>query len=319
MYDPKSNKFTLVATCFGTHHLHFAEDASNTLWFSGGAQVLGWINTKMLDETGDTQKSQGWTAFVVDTNGDGKRGEYTEPNQPLDPNKDRRLNVGTYGIGVAPDGGVWTTVRVFPGFIMRTVPGSDPANTALTEIYEVPSDDAKTPGYGPRGMDVDRNGVVWTPLSSGHMASFDRRKCKVLNGPTAATGRHCPEGWTLHQFPGPQFKDFNETGQRRVELLHLGRPVQHVGSGRQYTDGDRQRQRVNLCARRRQVGQHARALPARLLYEGHGRTHRRSQHGLERPRHVDDLRPAHAVPSRRRQGHAAKVVKFQIRPDPLAR
>ena len=29
------------------------------------------------------------------------------------------------------------------------------------------------------------------------MTSFDRKKCKgPLNGPKAATGRHCPEGWT---------------------------------------------------------------------------------------------------------------------------
>ena len=44
-------------------------------------------------------------------------------------------------------------------------------------------------------MDIDSQGVVWTPLASGHLASFDRRKCKVLNGPTA-TGKQCPEGWT---------------------------------------------------------------------------------------------------------------------------
>ena len=56
-------------------------------------------------------------------------------------------------------------------------------------------------GYAPRGMDVDSNGVVWTVLSSGHLASFDRRKCKgPLNGPTAM-GQHCPEGWSLYPLP----------------------------------------------------------------------------------------------------------------------
>ena len=85
MFDPKTGKFTLINTCFDTHHLHFAEDADNTLYFSGGRQMLGWIDTKTFDATHDEQKSQGWTAFVVDTNGDGKRGEYTEPNQPLRP------------------------------------------------------------------------------------------------------------------------------------------------------------------------------------------------------------------------------------------
>ena len=114
MYDSKTGKFTLIDTCFGTHHLNFAEDENHTLFFSGGGQALGWINTKMFDETGDEQKSQGWTPFVADTNGNGKRDEHTEPNQPLDPAKDRRLSVSSYGIAVAPDGSVWTSIRVFP-------------------------------------------------------------------------------------------------------------------------------------------------------------------------------------------------------------
>jgi hypothetical protein len=39
-------------------------------------------------------------------------------------------------------------------------------------------------------MDVDSKGVVWTVLSSGHYASFDRSMCKgPLNGPAAATGQ----------------------------------------------------------------------------------------------------------------------------------
>ena len=88
---------------------------------------------------------------------------------------------------------------------MRLDPGNNPPATCKTEVYEVVFD-ANAPeksGFGPRGIDVDRNGVIWTALSgSGHMASFDRRKCQVLNGPTA-TGRHCPEGWTLYKDPGP--------------------------------------------------------------------------------------------------------------------
>jgi hypothetical protein len=45
------------------------------------------------------------------------------------------------------------------------------------------------------------------------MAAFDRRKCKgPLNGPQAAEGKLCPEGWTLTPFPGPQFRSVSETG-----------------------------------------------------------------------------------------------------------
>src|SRR4029079_11864273 len=47
---------------------------------------------------------------------------------------------------------------------------------------------------------------------TGALASFDRRKCKVLNGSTA-TGDHCREGWTIYQTPsGPQLKGFNRPG-----------------------------------------------------------------------------------------------------------
>ena len=43
-------------------------------------------------------------------------------------------------------------------------------------------------------------------LSSGQLASFDRRLCKgQLNGPNA-TGQQCAEGWKLYAAPGPNFK-----------------------------------------------------------------------------------------------------------------
>ena len=102
----------------------------------------------------------------------------------------------------------------FPGAVVRLNPGENPPATALAEIYEVPWNEPKAAmnGYGPRGMDIDRNGVVWLPLASGHLASFDRRKCNgPLNGPTA-TGKHCPEGWTLYPFPGPQFQSVMDSG-----------------------------------------------------------------------------------------------------------
>ena len=72
MYDPATKKLTHISTCFATHHLMFAEDANRTLWTSGGGQVIGWLNTKKFEETGDEMASQGWTALIVDTNGNGK-------------------------------------------------------------------------------------------------------------------------------------------------------------------------------------------------------------------------------------------------------
>jgi hypothetical protein len=57
------------------------------------------------------------------------------------------------------------------------------------------------------------DGMVWTVLSSGHLASFNRSLCKgPLNGPSTAEGTQCPEGWKLYQFPGPQFKGLDAPG-----------------------------------------------------------------------------------------------------------
>jgi hypothetical protein len=213
MYDPKSGRFTLISTCFPTHHLVFAEDANQTLWTSSGGaggEVVGWINRKLFEETGDEERAQGWTPFVLDTNGNGQRDEYTEPNQPVDPQKDKRIAVGLYGIAVNPqDGSVWGSALGFPGLLVRVNPGANPAETALAEVFEFP---VEMNGYGVRGMDIDRNGVVWSSLASGHLASFDRRKCRgPLNGPKAL-GKHCPEGWALYPFPGPQFQNVKESG-----------------------------------------------------------------------------------------------------------
>ena len=64
----------------------------------------------MFEETGDEAKSQGWTPFILDTNGNGKRDDYVEPNQPLDPAKDKRVAVNIYAVAVSPvDGSVWGT------------------------------------------------------------------------------------------------------------------------------------------------------------------------------------------------------------------
>src|SRR6185312_6842877 len=69
MLDPKTMKYTFVDTCFGTHHLQLGFDKDNTLWVSGSGPVVGWINTRIFDETGDAAKAEGWAPYVLDTNG----------------------------------------------------------------------------------------------------------------------------------------------------------------------------------------------------------------------------------------------------------
>lgn len=199
VYDPATEEYTFVDTCYSTHHLQFAYDDDNTLWTSGGGQVVGWINTKEFLETGDAAAAQGWSPLILDTNGNGEVDEWTEPGQPLEEGKDARVPAGFYAVMPDPaDGSVWGSQAFgYPGALVRF----DPA-TGLGEKFNVPM-----PGYGSRGADIDKNGVVWVSLGSGHLGEFDRRKCVgPLNGPTA-TGDHCPEGWSFHQLPGPGFRD----------------------------------------------------------------------------------------------------------------
>jgi hypothetical protein len=307
MYDPKTGKITLIRTCFPTHHLVFAEDANNTLWTSaGGPQsgVIGWLNRKMFDETGDEVKSQGWTALVLDTNGNGRRDEGDTP-----------IKAAFYGVAVNPnDGTVWGTVLGFPGYVIRLNPGTNPPATALTEVFEPP-----LPGYGPRGMDIDRGGVVWTPLSSGHMASFDRRKCKgPLNGPNA-TGTHCPEGWTLYPFPGPQLANVAETGSAEAsyytwvdqfDTFGLGRDVPiATGNANESLLALVNGTFVNLRVPY-PLGFYTKWMDGRIDDPSAGWKGK----GLWAT--VSTRAPFHMEGGK---GTTSKVVKFQLRPDPLAR
>ena len=217
-YDTDTGEFVHIDTCYMTHHLQFAEDEDDTLWLSGSTDVVGWLNTKLYDETGDEQAAQGWCPTVVDTSGDGVIGEYTEPGEALEAGKDMRLDGFAYGIIPNPvDGSIWIARRLpVPGSIVRLDLGDNPPETCSAEVYEPPFEnpdvDPSQWGHGGRGIDVDRNGVLWTALGgSGHLASFDRSKCGVLNGPSA-TGQHCPEGWTLYPTPGPQMKGVTAAG-----------------------------------------------------------------------------------------------------------
>ena len=208
VYDPKTRKIDMIDLCFNTHHLQF--DKNDVLWFSAGGNydVLGWIDIKKWDQTHDDAASQGWAPFVLDTNGDGKRDTgWTEPGQPNDPTKDKRMVLGFYGVSPNPaDGTIWGGVTGFPGGVARFDP-----KTQLTEYYEFPYKNAKNPqsGFSPRGSDIDSNGVFWAVLASGDLASFDRRLCKgPLKGPALADPQNvCPEGFKLYHMPGPDFEN----------------------------------------------------------------------------------------------------------------
>jgi hypothetical protein len=227
MYDPRTKTFSSIPTCFRSHHLQFADDGDQTLYINPArGNVLGWINTRLFDETRNVEASQGWCGAFLDSNGDGR----------IDPKVDTAIDADPYSVIPNPlDGSVWAASPGVPGKILRMHRGSNPPQTCIFEVYEPPFNNPKVPGvnaYTPRGIDIDRNGVIWTALAgSSHLASFDRRKCAVLRGPTA-TGQHCPEGWTLYAMPGPNFQGVTE--RNTTEWAYYNWVDQHnvLGFGR---------------------------------------------------------------------------------------
>ncbi|HUA51725.1 MAG TPA: carboxypeptidase-like regulatory domain-containing protein [Candidatus Sulfotelmatobacter sp.] len=324
LFEPKNNRVTLIDTCFTTHHLQFGYDANDTLWTSAGGPgsgAVGWFNTRLFDETGDAEKAQGWTALILDTNGNGRRDDYVEPDAPVDPTKDKRVAAAFYGVAPSPvDGSVWGSSIGFPGAVVRLTPGDDPPATALAELYEPPLDDPKAPihGYSPRGMDIDGKGVVWTSLASGQLASFDRRKCEgPLNGPRA-TGKQCPEGWTLYPFPGPQFRDVHEPGSAEASYYTWVDQHDTFGLGRDVpiATGNANDALLALVGGKWVIlrvpypmGFYAKGLDGRIDdpnagWKGRGLW---STYATRTPFHMEGGK-----------GTTSKVVHFQLRPNPLA-
>jgi hypothetical protein len=268
----------------------------------------------MFDETHDEVKSQGWSALIVDTNGNGKRDAYTEPGQPLDPSKDQRFAGGLYAIAPAPDGSVWGTVLGYPGAIVRVNPGAHPPETTLAEVYEPP-----LPGYSPRGGDVDRDGVYWVALASGHLGSFDRRKCRgPLNGPKA-TGQQCQEGWTLYPEPLPQLHGVTDSGSAEGSYYTWVDQFDTLGLGRN-TPIDTGNASEGLLALKDgkwvvfrvpyPTGFYAKWMDGRIDDPAAGWKGRGiyTTIGTRAPFHLETGK-----------GTTSKVLHFQLRPDPLAK
>ncbi len=318
-YDPETEEFVLIDTCFATHHLQFDNDPDNTVYFNELlGPVVGWINTRVFDETGDEQLAQGWCPQIVDTNGDGV---ITRPwNRAGDPNPDPALDTevryNLYGVIPSPvDDAVWGSAEQFPGYIVRVSPGDNPPETCIAEVYQVPEG-----GLDPRGIDIDTEGVVWTGLAaSAHLASFDRRKCEgPLNGPGAAEGRLCPEGWTLYQTPGPQFQNsdipadffyYNWVDQHNISGLGANTPIATGSNSDALIALDPETGEWTYLRVPYPLGFYQRGMDGRIDDPDAGWKGRAlyANYGTHLPWHIEGG-----------LGTLGKLVKFQIRPDPLA-
>jgi len=354
-YDPKTKKFQLIETCYATHHLQFDNDPDETVYFNElSGPIFGWIDSKVYDDTlaatHDEKKAEqtavGWCGQVVDTNGDGKitrpwnviargadlanlyntdtagaapgpgRGGRGGATAPFDPKLDTLISFSLYSVIPSPvDDSVWGVAEDFPGYLIRLQRGNNPPSSCRTQIFKVPA-----PGYDPRGVDIDTNGVVWTGLAAtSHLASFDVRKCKDLTGPQKIDGSQCREGWTLYQTPGPKLKGtdvpadfhyFNWVDQQNIIGLGTNTPFVTGSNSDSLIALNVQTQKWTYFRIPYPLGFYARGMDGRIDDPNAGWKGRAlySNYGTHFVWHMEGGK-----------GTKGKIVKFQIRPDPLAR
>jgi len=152
------------------------------------ARCGGVAEHQPVPENGDEQKAQGWTALVLDTNGTASAMPITEPGAPQDPAKDMRI----------PRRLLWRRGKPGGWFDLGFDPGAIPAawsawcrevirpprrwRKSITRRWTIPR--RHCTAFSPRGMDIDRNGVVWMPLASGQ---FRQLRPPQMQGPAQRT------------------------------------------------------------------------------------------------------------------------------------
>ena len=346
-YDPTTKKFTLIDTCYATHHLQFDNDPNETVYFNElSGPMFGWIDTKVYDQTKDEQQANGWCGQVLDTNGDGKitrpfnmptgrgadsllyAGDTTGgsaapagrgrggPPAAFDATRDTMINFALYAVIPSPvDDSVWGVSESYPGFLVRLERGNNPPSSCKSLVFKVPE-----PGFDPRGVDIDRNGVVWTALAgSSHLASFDFRKCTDLKGPAKRDGSQCKEGWTLYLTDGPKLKGtqvpadfhyYNWVDQQNVLGMGANKPLATGSNSDALLVLDPQSKQWTTLRVPYPLGFYSRGLDGRIDDPNGGWKGRAlyANYGTHFVWHIEGGK-----------GTKGKLVKFQVRPDPLAR
>ena len=141
--------------------------------------------------------------MILDTNGNGKRDEYVEPNQPVDPKKDKRIVAGFYAVMPSPvDGSVWGTSGLIPVRWCGSMPGSEShrdgadgnlqRSAARVRAFAAATSTSKaSSGY--------RSRAVISAASTGASAkvrSMGRRRPAII----------VPKAGRFYQYPGPGFQ-----------------------------------------------------------------------------------------------------------------
>jgi hypothetical protein len=239
------------------------------------------------------------------------------PPAPFDPKLDTMVSYSLYSTMPSPvDDSVWGVAEDFPGFLIRLQRGDNPPESCRTQIFKVPG----PTGYDPRGIDVDSKGVVWTGLAAtSHLAAFDVRKCKDLTGPQKLDGSQCKEGWTLYQTPSPKLKGtdvpadfhyFNWTDSHNIMQLGQDTPFLTGSDSDSLIALDPATKKWTYFTIPYPLGFYARGMDGRIDDASAGWKGRAlySNYGTHFVWQIEGGK-----------GTKGKIVKFQLRPNPLAR
>ncbi|MBM3777071.1 MAG: carboxypeptidase regulatory-like domain-containing protein [Acidimicrobiia bacterium] len=322
LYEPGTARFTPIGdVCASLDHNQFGPD---DYWYFGSRDVVWWLDTPKFLDTKDAEASQGWCPAVVDTNADGVITEWTEPDQPTDPAKDRRVSIGCYQVAVDhndPNGVAWCGDA---GRLTRIEKGPSPPQSCRAQVFVPPKTGSEPEVSGAAEATVDDAGVVWVNWrGSQHFTSFDYRKCTTTNGPGAATGELCREGWTLYRRGGPAYG--NGSTAVEADLTYLPQVDLHdalgLGRGVPMYGTVNANMNVALLSEARQfvelnvpypMGFFSRSSNGRIDnpatgWKGRGVWSSFSNYALW---HMEGIGT---------EGNGSKAVKFQMRPDPLAK
>ena len=313
IYDPKTKQFTLIDTCFSTHHLQFDNDPDETVVFqraerpdlrldrhqglrpdprraesrSAGADRYS-TPTATARSPGPCNvmpaRPRRRRSMLYDTDtpggavpaGAARARGHAHRRRVLDPKLDTMVSYSLYSMIPSPvDDSVWGVSRkLYPGYAAS-------ACSAAT-ILRKPARPSSS--RFPRRATIR---AAWTSTptawsgpalaATSHLASFDVRKCKDLNGPAKIDGSQCKEGWTLYQTTGPKLKGTDVPADFHYYNWVDQHNVIGLGANTPFATGSNSDSLIALESADEEVDLLPRPLSARLLLARHGCSHRRSE------------------------------------------
>jgi hypothetical protein len=260
--------------------------------------------------------------------GGGGRGGAPAAPVAFNAQQDTLVSYSLYSVVPSPaDDSVWGVSETFPGYLVRLIRGNNPPESCMAQIFKVPAG-----GLDPRGVDIDSNGVVWTALAaSADLASFDPRKCTDLKGAPAAKqldGTLCQNGWKLYKEPGPKFQGtdiptefnyFNWVDQKGVLGFGANTPMANGSNSDSILVLNPQTSQWVVMRVPYPLGFYSRGMDARVD-DPNAPANLPANFNTWKTRAVWANYGTHFVwHIEGGKGTKGKLVKFQVRPDPLAR